>query len=450
MSYCPVTSGMDSHHSINFYWLIRLRWWAIVGQVLVILMAHVVVGLVLPLSHLGVLIGISLLINILGVAMARQVEEVPSWAVPALTGLDVLLLTGLLYFTGGPSNPFSSLYVVHIALAAVVLPPLQTWGLVGLALGCLAALFFGHRPLEVPPETGLFGGGGQLGGAWVSFLIASVFIVYFVQRVTGALSRREAELARARELGVRSEKLASLATLSAGAAHELSTPLSTIAVVAKELERLLIKEEAPEHAVEDARLIRKQVQRCRAILNQMAADAGDASGERARPVSAEQLLQIAQEGLPDLERVFLYIHPPASMLQGVLPVRAISQALRSLIKNALQASTERVDIEADLASDKQSWSIVIKDRGPGMPKEVLARAGDPFFTTKEPGAGMGLGLFLTRAVIERFGGHLELDSTVGEGTCARVLLPLETDPEPLHVPHEPVPPMTDPVPEGGR
>lgn len=439
---------MDGHHAINFHWLLRLRWGAILGQVLVIVVAQHWVRLDLPIVGLLGFVGVSLAINLLGTAWIRSGRSVHPLVVPTLMAVDVLLLTGLLYYTGGPNNPFSSLYVVHIALAAVVLPPLQTWGLVGLALGCLGALFFGHRPLALPVEPGVLGGGGQLGGAWVSFLVASVFIVYFVQRVTGALSQREAELARARELGVRSEKLASLATLSAGAAHELSTPLSTIAVIAKELERLLVKENAPEHAVEDARLIRKQVQRCRTILSQMAQDAGDASGERARTVYAEQLLDMAREGLPETERVRVDIAPDVARVQAFLPARAISQALRSLIKNALQASTEPVRVRARLAKGGQHWYIEIRDRGGGMPEQVLARAGDPFFTTKEPGSGMGLGLFLARAVLERFGGQLELTSKVGEGTSARVLVPLESDPEPLHVPHTPLAPISEPLVEG--
>lgn len=436
---------MSGHHAINFFWLVRLRWWAMLGQVFVIILAHSVVRLELPLLPLGVLVGFSVVINLVCGGWARRGGGVHPWAVPVLTAVDVLLLTGLLYFTGGPNNPFASLYVVHIALAAVVLPPLQTWTLVGLALGCLGALFVGHRPLDIP-ATGMFATNGHLGGSWASFLVAAVFIVYFVQRVTGALSRREAELARARELTVRSDKLASLATLSAGAAHELATPLSTIAVVAKELERLLIKEEAPEHAVEDARLIRKQVQRCRNILSQMAADAGDASGERARPVSPEQLLQIAKEGLPEPERIRVRIGPDVVSVQALLPVRAIAQALRSLIKNALQASTEPVVLEAHLDAGRAYWHIEIRDKGVGMAPEVLKRAEDPFFTTKQPGAGMGLGLFLTRAVIERFGGQLDLESKEGKGTVARVLLPLEFDSEPLHVPHEPLaPPVGEPL-----
>lgn len=448
-------SPIAGHHAINFFWVLRLRWWAVFGQLAVIWGTLFWLKVALPILPLFALVSVSVGVNLVGRAWARSERAVPPAAVPALMALDVLLLTGLLFFTGGPENPFSSLYIVHVALSAVVLPPLQTWGVVGLALGCRGALFVGHWPLPLPDSSWVKF--ASVSGAWTSFCVASVFIVYFVQRVTVALTQREAELARARELTVRSEKLASLATLSAGAAHELSTPLSTIAVIAKELEILLHKEEAPDHAVEDARMIRKQVARCRNILSQMATDAGDASGEPPRTVTAGQLFDLAKEGLPGLERVSVDISPDAASMKAFLPPRAIGQALRSLVKNAIQASKETVSIEVRQADSSlwptelptlapfvdraiPAWSIRIQDRGPGMPEAVLARAGDPFFTTKEPGAGMGLGLFLARAVLERFGGRLSLRSWAGQGTTALVLLPLESELQPVHVPHHPVAP----------
>lgn len=435
---------MMGRHAINFYWVMRLRWGAIFGQVLVIMVGCFIIGLDLPFVPLLGLVGISVAINLLGAGWARYGGSVPGWAVPTLMAVDVALLTGLLFLTGGPANPFASLYVVHIALAAVVLRPLQTWALVGLALGCHGALFFAHRPLQLPDALGPFRG-PQLGGAWLSFLVASVFIVYFVQRVTSALSRRELELARARERTVRNEKLASLATLSAGAAHELSTPLSTIAVVAKELERMLEKSDA--QAAEDARLIRQQVQRCRTILNQMARDAGDASAEEARVVTIDELAQEARTGFQDAERVEVVISEAARKIEGHLPVLSLAQSLRSLVKNALQASTEPVIFRADVNAEGTGWVIRIEDRGPGMPEEVLSRAGDPFFTTKEPGSGMGLGLFLTRAVIERFEGQLDITSVVGQGTTVQVNLPAKTDGARLHVPQEPRAPSVAPLVE---
>src|SRR5262249_34698668 len=156
-------------------------------------------------------------------------------------------------------------------LSAIVLAPRRTWALVALSLVCFGALFALHTATPSEEMSSHLGHDQlHLRGMWVAFGVAATFIVYFVRRVTRALAEREAELTRQRTRG---EKLASLATLAAGAAHELATPLSTIAVVAKELERdVSARSPADQPLVEDARLIRDQVERCRAILLQMADD----------------------------------------------------------------------------------------------------------------------------------------------------------------------------------
>ena len=146
---------------------------------------------------------------------------------PAAMAIDVVILTGLLFFTGGPFNPFSFLYLVHIALGAVVLRPVWTWSLVALSLVCSGALFYGHVWLKLDysdPASHAQHMRMHLEGMWIAFAVAAGFIVYFVTRVRRALARREADLAAERALAARNERLASLATLAAGAAHELATP----------------------------------------------------------------------------------------------------------------------------------------------------------------------------------------------------------------------------------
>src|SRR6185369_2055893 len=186
---------------------------------------------------------------------------------------------------------FSFLYLVNIALSAVVLRSLWTWTLVVLSLACFGALF-AAAPAHGHAEHMQM----HLQGMWVAFGVAAVFITYFVQRVTGALAARDVELAAANERTARHERLASLATLAAGAAHELSTPLSTIAIAAKELERRLASDG---DAGADARLIREQVERCRQILAHMADDAGASSGETVEAVPIASIVDGALRGLDD-------------------------------------------------------------------------------------------------------------------------------------------------------
>lgn len=414
---------MQDAERINFLWLLRLRWGAMIGQTATILGVHFIFQMPLPLPLLFAIIGIELVTNAFGAWWASQGHPIRARLLGGVMACDVVLLTALLYLTGGAFNPFSFLYLVHIALAAVVLSPQWTWALVGLALLCFGSLFL-LPPWPVTGEAELHAHHMHmhLQGMWVAFAVAAAFIVYFVQRVTSALAEREKQLAEARDLTARNEKLASLATLAAGAAHELSTPLSTIAVVAKELEHQIERNGGHPDAIADARLIREQVSRCREILVQMTADAGESMGEASKPVSTEQLLRDALEELPHPEQIRLCLDGASTRLLNV-PRSPVAHAIRNVLKNALEASEPTCPVEVRVSSENGDCRIEIHDRGTGMTGDVLNRAGEPFFTTKEPGSGMGLGLFLSRAVVSRLGGRLEIDSEPGLGTTVRLMLP---------------------------
>jgi two-component system sensor histidine kinase RegB len=411
---------------INLLWLLRLRWGAVIGQATLISIVHGMMRIDLPLRALFVIIAVEAASNAGCELWARRRPVVREWVLAILMAFDVLLLTGLLYLTGGPFNPFSFLYLVHIALAAVVLRAGLTWALVALSLVSFGLLFVDHvwLPLAVVSANAHADHMRMhLEGMWVAFGVAAGFIVYFVQRVTRALAQREAELAAARRLTERNEKFASLATLATGAAHELSTPLSTIAVVAKELEHQLEQGNSGAGAVADARLIRDQVARCRDILVQMAADAGQGTGEAITPVTVQDLVASAMERLAGPDRVRVILNEGVRDQVLHVPLRPVAQALRGVLNNALQASPVSSEIVIEAVATSEALCMRVTDRGPGMTAEVLARAGEPFFTTKAPGQGMGLGLFLTRAVVARLNGRLDLESQPGLGTTATLVLP---------------------------
>ena len=227
----------------------------------------------------------------------------------------------------------------------------------------------------------------------------------------------------ARNLASRQERLASLATMAAGAAHELATPLGTVALVAKELERSLTRT-GDTQAVDDARLIREQVGRCRMILDQMAGSTA-AAGEGIEARTVDELLDetlTTVRAAPPIER---RVPPEVGRLPVKLPPRAVCQALRSLVTNAQDASPADGKVVVSAARDAGGLRLDVLDLGDGMPAEILARIGEPFFTTKEPGRGMGLGLYLARAVVESVGGSLAIDSRLGEGTRVSVVIPTE-------------------------
>lgn len=403
----------------SFTWLLRLRWGATLAQATLVVVVDRFSSFDLPVRRLLVVLGLSALSNALLWLFVRDRREIPAALPGAALAFDVLALTAMLYFTGGPLNPFSSLYLVNIALAAAVLDGRATWTIVVLSTLCFGALFVDSAYLSTKLEghDHAMHMRLHLKGMWISFTLAALFIGYFVRRVQRALEADREEIARLRAAQTRGEKLAALATLAAGAAHELSTPLSTIAVAARELElRLATLDPVLE---EDARLVREQCARCRAVLDQLQADAGGGVGDLPRAISVDELLSLSLEGLaPNVEMV---IEPTLTGRKLVVPPRSLAMAVRGVVKNAQDASTAGVSLNARATSD--AVELVVRDRGEGMNAQTIARLGEPFFTTKEPGKGMGLGLFLTRSVLEHLHGELAVDSRVGEGTEVRLTLP---------------------------
>jgi two-component system sensor histidine kinase RegB len=416
-------TAIPERNWVNIHWLARLRWAEIAGQASTVLVGQFLLDGALPIASLFGVIGIGLVSNLLLELyfFGDRKKETPTrtiheWHLAVVMMLDVGILTGLLYLTGGPTNPFGLLYVVQIALATVLLRAGWAWLLGALSFAGFGVLVAWHEPLAIPLDK-------LAVGAWVALGVASAFVVHFLQRIHAALAEREAELTEARHLAARQERLAALATMTAGAAHELSTPLGTVALAAKELERALTKADNAELAA-DARLIREQVGRCRAILEQMAQGAGTI-GENVAEATVSELLEETMVGIREAPAVHRDVPAELAKLSLRLPPRAVSQALRSLVTNAQDASPPNAAVVVGVRSDEKTLAISIRDRGAGMPREIMARIGEPFFTTKAPGRGMGLGLFLARAVIEGVGGSLHIESSQGTGTEVRVTLPID-------------------------
>ncbi len=425
------TEGLaDERSRINLSWLLLLRWGAAAGQAVTVFVVWAWLGIELPLSTLFFLIGVGAATNVAATQWASRALRVPEAAPAVVMLIDVAILTGLLAATGGASNPFSTLYLVNIALAAAVLRPRWTWALVVVSIGCFGLLFSVSAGDDGAMSHAAHGNLGlHFEGMFVAFVVSAAFIAYFVQRVTRELALREGELADARHARARAERLAALGTLAAGAAHELSTPLSTIAVVARELERKLAATDGQDEAAEDSRLVREQVDRCRRILDQMSADAGEVRGEKFVAVGLAELVSESTDGLRGGDRLDVIVQPVVPARSLYVPRRAVVQALRAVAKNALEASPKDTSVEVRAGLEGEEWRIHVRDHGPGMPDDVLARVGEPFFTTKGPDRGMGLGVFLAQTVLCGLGGGLELRSRPGVGTTAELRLPLTSSSE---------------------
>jgi two-component system sensor histidine kinase RegB len=260
-------------------------------------------------------------------------------------------------------------------------------------------------------------------GLSVALIACGGVVTYFITRVTRELRMRETELRHAEQQRARSERLEALATLAAGAGHELASPLSTIAVIAKDLARHLEGTNAEPSVLEDLALIRVELDQCRRILDGMASGAGQALGESLQPVKVAAFVDEVMDGIRRREHVSVSLGNDVAGRNLFVPLTGMSHALRGIVRNALDASSFGEPVELTATADADSVAFMVRDRGPGMSPEILQRAGDPFFTTKEPGQGMGLGLFLARNVIERIGGELRLASTPGMGTTVTVRVP---------------------------
>ncbi len=321
---------------ISLTWLLRLRWITVAAQTAAILVSlRLLPGELSPLPLLG-LVALGALSNLFLQLRLRQPGAVHPSLPGLVLGLDILLLTGLLYLSGGPANPFTAIYLVHVTLAAVVMRGVWAWALGALAIAGFGLLFFWNVHVHSLAHMNHDEGGISLHlvGMWVAFAITAGLIAAFVGRVTEALRQRDEELAALRDLSARQARLAALTTLAAGVAHELGTPLGTIAIAAKELQRAaealgLVDGDIPQ----DAALIRSEVDRCRRILDQLADPSGTSLGEDFRDLAWSELEADLLEGVAPEDRLRLaFDWPPEAC--GAMPRRGLARALRAVVANA--------------------------------------------------------------------------------------------------------------------
>jgi two-component system, sensor histidine kinase RegB len=408
-------------------WIVRLRYGMAVGQIVTALFVRYVLGVDIPLGALAIapaLVGAS---NLLLAARVRR-PDVSRWiATSTLVAwafvLDTLCLTLLLMLSGGATNPFSLLYLVHITLSAIILTKRWTWLLGALSTLCFGLLFRIYRPIPaLEMHHPADGTNLHLIGMWIGFGVAAVLVALFSGKISELLRQHEDSLLLMQAELAKRDRLASLATLAAGAAHELNTPLATIAVVARELE-IFATSTAPNNAVaEDSRLIRTEVDRCREILWRMSVQGAQPAAHASESVDAGELLEDVGREIQQPGRVEISF--PGEPVALTVPRRAVAQALIALTRNALEASAPDSIVRVIARQAGERFQFVVSDHGKGMSPNTLRRIGEPFFTTKEPGKGMGLGTFLVRTLAEQLGGRLTFESTPQAGTLATFELPL--------------------------
>lgn len=424
----------------------RLRWFALLGQSIVIVTVSFFLRAPLPLIPIAIILALfatsNWLLGRISVLSATSAFSpgprliTHSTATERICGIttvvDVIFLTVLLALCGGPANPFSVLYLVHVMLAAVITSKWWARCVVAASSVGFACLFMYFVPLPAQlgghdhqmmagADTGSFS--IHLQGMWLAYTISAIVIAEIVSGVSIALKQE-------REKQAHSSRFLGLAALAAGAAHELGNPLGTIRLAASELEIAGRKQSLAPALMDDIRLINQEVLRSQSVLNRLSVSAGELRGEAVLPMPATQFIdglmrRIAFENIS----VGLDLSIDDAIVEW--PIEAMSQALLQLISNAKQASVaasikqaliKDPMIDLQMVDDDSHIVIRVRDRGVGMTKSILARISEPFFTTR--GAeGMGLGVFIARSLIEDMGGELSFQSKVDLGTVAYARIP---------------------------
>ncbi len=415
--------------SIALPWIVHLRYFIAAGQMATVLLVQTAFGIHLPLGWISIPPILVALSNFWLSAHERRGGNggklAESTLIAGVFVLDTLCLTAVLMLSGGPNNPFTLLYLVHITLSATILTRRQTYLLGVLACCCFALLFWTYRPIP-QLEMHHHGEGANLHlvGMWVGFAVATLLVTMFAGKISELLREREASLLRMQAELAKKDRLAALVTLAAGAAHELNTPLATIAVVAKELEHYAMRTVRNAAIADDSRLIRTEVERCRKILYRMSVDGAEPAGEALSDVGVKELIEDVVLSTAVFESLKVVWNTGVDALLLQVPRHAVEQALIALIKNAYEASADKSPVMLRVSSSDGAVHFEVQDLGIGMDEEALRHVGEPFFTTKDTGKGMGLGVFLVRTLADYLGGSLTVDSQLNVGTTAKLSLPL--------------------------
>ncbi len=422
-----ITSSHDSTR-LNLYRLFLLRAIGIAGQLLVITVTVRWFDVSLPLWPLGIILGCLIIWNLLTWRQLQQTRTITDSEFLLQLTIDIVALAGVLYFTGGATNPFIWVFLLPVIIAATVLPSRFAWGLAGLTIVCYSLLAWFYVPLHPTDMAHMshdMGNGDDFAqhvfGMWFGFVFVAVLVAYFVSGMANTLRERDRILAKAREQALRDERLVALGTLAAGAAHELGTPLATMAIVSSELER-----EYPAELDSDLNsrlgIIRQQIARCKQALSIISASAGEVRAESGQPVPVKDYLQkLIQQWHKLRPGIKLHLNlQDEQNRQHIVADHALYQAMTNILDNAADASPDYVEFKAQWGESE--LLIEVNDQGAGLSAETSTHVGKTLFSTKKQ--GLGLGLFLAHASIERLGGNVMLFNREKGGVCTRIILPL--------------------------
>ncbi len=383
--------------------LILIRWIATGGQATAVLTVDLGIGFDLPLGACFLAIAATAASNIWLARRRAPRARLGNREAALFLGFDLIQLTVLLYLTGGVHNPFVILILAPVTVSATILSRTATVILVGLAIACITVLAFWHLPLPWSPGVFYLPATYVL-GTWTALSVSTVFISTYVWSVAEEARRMSEALAEARQALLREQRFTALGGLAAAAAHELGSPLATIAVVAKELSRS-VPTDSP--MAEDIELLLSQSDRCREILAELGRRPEEIGGMPFERMPLSALIEEAVEHAKTEQVALSVVRDPHSHSLEPQVVRSpdVLLALGTLVQNATQFARKAVEVR--MFWTDRDVELVVADDGPGFAADVLAALGEPYVSSRAGEEGhMGLGIFIAQTLLERTGATL--------------------------------------------
>lgn len=429
----------------NLKWLYILRNLMLFVVTITVFVAINGLGIALPQNQLWLAIFAVSILNLYTWLRLRTAEEVTEHEIFSQICMDVLALAYLLYLTGGASNPIIWVFLLPLIVTAIMLPQAYAWNMVIITSCVYTVLIAYNIPLpavephmahmsssEMSPEMIL-----QMHliadrryfnlhvfGMWFGFVFSAGLVAFFVVELSKTLRERERNLAEARESALRDDRVVSLGTLAASAAHDMGTPLGTIAILAHEME-----EDLPEHRYPELNqklvIVQQQIERCKQALSVMSASAGEMRAESGKVMLVSEYIdEVLNQWRTHkvATKLKLHISSDVDTRARIIAERTVTHSIINILNNGAEASPVDAGIEFHVAWDEYELNLKIRDFGPGLPAEFIDFAGhQPVKSNKQ---GMGVGLFLTYTTIKRIGGRIQFSNLESGGACVEISLPL--------------------------
>ncbi|MDD5578371.1 MAG: ATP-binding protein [Methylobacter sp.] len=432
----------------NLKWIYILRNLMMLIEALLIFLSVHGLNFQLPEQQLWLVILSIGSVNIYTSMRLKTDEPVTELEIFSQITIDVLSIAALLYLTGGASNPITWVFLLPVIITTIMLPQSYSWYMVILTTSLYTALIAFNIPLpsiepHMPDPALLHEDMAHyqmlqqahtmsdksyfslhLFGMWFGFVFSAGLVAFFVAELAKTLRHQERNLAEARENALRDERVVALGTLAASAAHDMGTPLGTIAIVAHELEQ-----EYPIHRFPDlyekTLIMQQQINRCKEALSVMSASAGELRAESGKVTLVtnyiDAVLNQWRAHQPSAKLNF-FINPCVAAEAKIIAERTLTHSIINILNNAVEASPAEQGIELHASWDLDYITIKIRDFGSGLPPEVAELAGKQPVASKK--RGLGVGLFLTYSTISRLGGKIIISNVESGGACAEITLPL--------------------------